>query len=143
MSSGNLRWDPGGYLSAPRRRNGSLRPATGRHDACRALGLEFREPRVIPNAVDPAIFHPPAAPRAPLDGRAARLITTSWSDNPNKGAATLARLEELLDPARFELTFVGRSQVSFRRIRVVPPVPSDFEVISRDRKPALSAWPPT
>jgi glycosyltransferase involved in cell wall biosynthesis len=93
-------------------------------DACRALGLEFREPRVIPNAVDPAIFHPPAV-RAPLDGRPVRLITTSWSDNPNKGAATLARLEELLDPARFELTFVGRSQVSFRRIRVVPPVGSE------------------
>jgi glycosyltransferase involved in cell wall biosynthesis len=94
-------------------------------DACRALGLEFREPRVIPNAVDPAIFHPPAAARAPLDGRPVRLITTSWSDNPNKGAATLARLEELLDPARFELTFVGRSKVSFRRIRVMPPVGSE------------------
>jgi len=92
-------------------------------DACRALGLEFREPRVIPNAVDSAIFHPPAA-RAPLDGRPVRLVATSWSDNPNKGAATLARLEELLDPSRFELTFVGRSQVSFRRIHVVPPVPS-------------------
>ena len=93
-------------------------------DACRALGLGFREPVVIPNAVDPALFHPPAA-RPPLDGRPVRLVTTSWSDNPNKGAATLARLEELLDPARFELTFVGRSQVSFRRIRVVPPVPSE------------------
>src|SRR5205807_5733881 len=63
-------------------------------DACRALGLEFREPRVIPNAVDSAIFHPPAA-RAPLDGRPVRLVATSWSDHPNKGAATLARLEEL------------------------------------------------
>jgi glycosyltransferase involved in cell wall biosynthesis len=93
-------------------------------DACRALGLEFREPVVIPNAVDPALFHPPPA-RPALDGRPVRLITTSWSDNPNKGAATLARLEELLDPARFELTFVGRSQVSFRRIRVVPPVGSE------------------
>jgi glycosyltransferase involved in cell wall biosynthesis len=92
-------------------------------DACRALGLEFAESVVIPNAVDPAIFHPPAE-RAPLDGRPVRLITTSWSDNANKGAATLALLEEQLDPARFELTFVGRSPVAFRRIRVVPPVGS-------------------
>jgi glycosyltransferase involved in cell wall biosynthesis len=93
-------------------------------DACRELGLQFREPVVIRNAVDPALFRPPAA-REPLDGRPVRLITTSWSDNPNKGAATLARLEELLDPERFELTFVGRSQVAFRRIRTVPPVPSE------------------
>jgi glycosyltransferase involved in cell wall biosynthesis len=93
-------------------------------EACQALGLEFREPRVIPNAVDPAIFHPPAK-RAPLDGRPVRLITTSWSDNPNKGAGTLARLEQVLDPARFELTFVGRSKASFRRIETVPPVASE------------------
>jgi glycosyltransferase involved in cell wall biosynthesis len=93
-------------------------------DACRALGLEFREPVVIRNAVDPALFHPPAA-RPALDGRPVRLITTSWSDNPNKGAATLARLEEELDPERFSLTFVGRSQVPFRRMRMVPPVPSE------------------
>jgi glycosyltransferase involved in cell wall biosynthesis len=93
-------------------------------EACHALGLEFREPRVIPNAVDPGIFHPPAK-RAPLDGRPVRLITTSWSDNPNKGAGTLARLEEVLDPGRFELTFVGRSKVTFRRTQTVPPVGSE------------------
>ena len=93
-------------------------------DACRALGLEFREPVVVPNAVDPALFHPPPA-REPLDGRPLRLVTTSWSDNPNKGASTLARLERELDPERFELTFVGRSQVDFERIRTVPPVPSE------------------
>ena len=28
------------------------------------LGLELRDPVVIPNAVDPAIFHPPARARA-------------------------------------------------------------------------------
>ncbi len=30
----------------------------------RELGIELREPVVIPNAVDPAIFHPPANARA-------------------------------------------------------------------------------
>ena len=29
----------------------------------RELGFELREPVVIPNAVDPAIFHPPTSPR--------------------------------------------------------------------------------
>ncbi len=88
-----------------------------------ALGIELRDPVVIPNAVDPAIFHPPRE-RAPLDGRRVRLISTSWSDNPNKGALVYRELERRLDWSRFEYTFVGRSPVAFERIRVVPPVDS-------------------
>jgi glycosyltransferase involved in cell wall biosynthesis len=53
-----------------------------------------------------------------------KLITTSWSDNRRKGADVIAALERGLDPARFQLTFVGRSPVGFERARVVPPVPS-------------------
>ena len=53
-------------------------------EASARLGIELREPVVIPNAVDPELFHPPAS-RAPLAGRKVRLITTSWSDNPQKG----------------------------------------------------------
>jgi glycosyltransferase involved in cell wall biosynthesis len=92
-------------------------------EACGALGLEFRDPVVIPNAVDPAIFHP-RADAPPLDGRKTRLIATSWSDNPNKGGAVYRWLEEHLDWDRFEFTFVGRSSVELRRARVVPPVES-------------------
>lgn len=84
------------------------------------LGLEFNAPVVIVNAADPAIFH--AGGREQWrGGRKLRLITTSWSDNPNKGASTLQRLEQMLDWNRYEATFVGRSQVSFARIRMVPP----------------------
>jgi glycosyltransferase involved in cell wall biosynthesis len=89
----------------------------------RELGLELRDPVVIPNAPDPAVFN--------ADGRVGlsadepvRLITTSWSDNPRKGADVIAELERELDPARFRLTFVGRSPVTFERARIVPPVPS-------------------
>ena len=71
------------------------------------LGFALREPVVIPNAVDPAIFHPPAG-REPLEGRRVRVIATSWSDNPRKGGATLGWLDRNLDHARFELTFAGR-----------------------------------
>ena len=63
----------------------------------RELGFELREPVVIPNAVDPAIFHPPTS-REPLEGRRVRLVATSWSDNPRKGAETLAWLDRNLDP---------------------------------------------
>jgi glycosyltransferase involved in cell wall biosynthesis len=88
-----------------------------------ALGLDLRAPVVIPNAVDPAIFHPPER-REPLAGRRVRLIATSWSDNPRKGADAFAELDRSLDQERFELTFVGRSPVAFDRIRTVGPVPS-------------------
>jgi glycosyltransferase involved in cell wall biosynthesis len=89
----------------------------------RSLGFTFTKPRVIHNAADPAIFHD--ADRAPLSGgRRIRLISTSWSDNPNKGAAVYRRLESLLDWDRYEYTFVGRSQVPFDRIRTLPPQPS-------------------
>ena len=60
----------------------------------RELGLELRDPVVIPNAPDPAVFN--------ADGRAAlrrrepvRLITTSWSDNPRKGADVHRRARAL------------------------------------------------
>ena len=89
----------------------------------RELGIELRAPVVISNAPDPAVFN--AEGRAVLrEGKPVRLITTSWSDNPRKGADVIADLERLLDPARYELTFVGRSPVAFARARVVPPARS-------------------
>jgi glycosyltransferase involved in cell wall biosynthesis len=92
-------------------------------EAHRELGIELREPVVIRNGVDPAIFHPPAA-REPLDGRKVRVIGVSWSDNPGKGSEVFAWLDANLDWERYELTFVGRSQAAFRRIRTCGPIPS-------------------
>jgi glycosyltransferase involved in cell wall biosynthesis len=89
----------------------------------RELGFELRQPVVIPNAVDPAIFHPPGS-REPLGGRRIRLIATSWSDNPRKGGETLAWLDRHLDHARYELTFAGRAPRSFDHVRVVGPLDS-------------------
>jgi glycosyltransferase involved in cell wall biosynthesis len=92
-------------------------------DAHRELGIELRDPRVIRNAPDPAIFHPPPA-REPLAGRKLRLIATSWSDNPNKGSDAFGWLDRNLDGERFELTFAGRSAEPFERIRSVGPLPT-------------------
>ncbi len=92
-------------------------------DAHLEAGLEFRNPRVITNAVDPAYFFP--SPHPAWDGaRRTKLIATSWSTNPNKGAATYQWLDQHLDWDRYEFTFVGRSAVQFERIRLVSPVPS-------------------
>ena len=83
----------------------------------RELGYELADPVVIPNAVDPAIFFPPES-REPLDGRRVRVIASSWSDNPRKGADTLAWLDGRIDADRYEVTFVGRAAQRFERIRV-------------------------
>jgi glycosyltransferase involved in cell wall biosynthesis len=92
-------------------------------EASQRLRLSMRSPVVIPNAVDPQLFHPPEG-REPSQGRRIRLISTSWSDNPNKGAAALALLERELDWTRFELTFVGRIPLRLERARTIPPQPS-------------------
>jgi glycosyltransferase involved in cell wall biosynthesis len=93
-------------------------------DAHRALGIDLVDPHLIVNTVDPALFHPPRV-REPLEGRRVRVIATSWSDNPNKGADTFAWLDENLDHERYELTFVGRTEMPFRRIRTLGPIPPE------------------
>jgi glycosyltransferase involved in cell wall biosynthesis len=89
----------------------------------RELGIDLRNPTVIPNAVDPEIFFP-APSREPLDGRPLRVVATSWSDNPRKGAGILEWLDRNLDRADAQVTFVGNTQVRFERIRTVSAVPS-------------------
>jgi glycosyltransferase involved in cell wall biosynthesis len=86
------------------------------------LGIELRNPVVVRNSVDPAIFHPPAQERAP--GDRLRVITTSWSANPRKGADVLAWIDRNLDPDGFEVTFAGNTEQAFERIRVVGALPS-------------------
>ena len=88
------------------------------------LGYRLADPVVIPNAVDPVIFHPPER-REPVAGRRVRVLASSWSDNPRKGAETLAWVDRNLDPERYDVTFVGRTQESFRRVRVIGPVDSE------------------
>jgi len=87
------------------------------------LGLAFKAPCVIMNTADARIFQ--SEGRIAFDRqRKIRLVSTSWSDNPNKGAATYQWLEDHLDWDRFEYTFVGRSPIQFERIRMVAPLPS-------------------
>jgi glycosyltransferase involved in cell wall biosynthesis len=87
------------------------------------LGLELRDPVVIPNAVDPAIFHPPEE-REPLEGRRVRVVVSSWSVNPRKGADTFAWLDRHLDRDRYELTYLGQAPAAFEWIRAVGPLAS-------------------
>jgi glycosyltransferase involved in cell wall biosynthesis len=89
----------------------------------RELGFDLRSPVVIPNAVDPAIFFRPPT-REPLTGRRLRVITTSWSANPRKGAELLRWLDRNLDFDLYDVTFAGNTETTFDRIRVVEPLAS-------------------
>jgi glycosyltransferase involved in cell wall biosynthesis len=93
-------------------------------DKHRELGLELKNPVVIHNAVDPDIFHPPAS-REPLEGRRLRVIVSSWSDNPRKGADVLEWIDRNLDFDAYDVTLAGRTQQRFERIAVVEPLPSE------------------
>jgi len=93
-------------------------------EAHRALGIELVEPHVVSNTVDPAVFHP-SAEREPLAGRRVRVIASSWSDNPNKGGDVLAWLDRNVDLDRYEVTFAGRTEAAFDRIRALGPIPTE------------------
>jgi glycosyltransferase involved in cell wall biosynthesis len=88
-----------------------------------ALGLELRNPVVISNTVDPTIFHPPSS-FEPLDDRPLRVVTSSWSENPRKGADVLKWLDANLDLDAVHVTFAGQTRERFERIHVVSPLPS-------------------
>ena len=89
----------------------------------RELGLTLHEPVVIHNTVDPAIFHAPAS-HQPLDGRRLRIVVSSWSDNPRKGADVLEWLDRNLDFDAYEVTLTGRTRQRFAHISVIGPFPS-------------------
>ena len=92
-------------------------------DMYRSIGIELRDARVVYNGTDAAIFHPNGRERFDRSRRT-RLIAVSWSDNPRKGGPFLRWLERELDWDRYELTFVGRTQETFERATVIPPIAS-------------------
>ena len=87
------------------------------------LGISLRDPVVVRNTVDPAIFHPSESREARTRGPI-RVVASSWSQNPRKGADVLAWLDDNVDPMRISLTFVGQAPQTFERIRHVGPVDS-------------------
>lgn len=87
------------------------------------LGLQFKNPSVVPNATDPAIFN--RVGRSAFEsGRKIKLISVSWSDNINKGAPVYQWLDEHLDWSRYEYTFIGRSPVKYKNITMKAPLAS-------------------
>jgi glycosyltransferase involved in cell wall biosynthesis len=72
------------------------------------LGLKFKDPEIIYNAVDSTIFNRKDRIGSPV-GRKIRIVAASWSTNENKGFDVYKWLAENLDKERFDFTFVGRT----------------------------------
>ena len=85
-------------------------------DAHKELGIEFKNPVVIRNAVDPSIFYPSKETRT-ISKDKIGLIATSWSIHPNKGHDVYKWLDQKLDWDRYYFTFVGRTVAEFDNIR--------------------------
>jgi len=77
---------------------------------------------VVNNAPDPEIFFSPKQ-KTPIGGKI-KLISTSWSNNINKGFDTYHFLDENLDFEKYEMTFVGKIDKPFKNITVIAPLPS-------------------
>ena len=92
-------------------------------DAHVELGIQFQQPTVIKNSVDSTIFFPSKKDLSNKSGKI-KLISTSWSDNINKGALVYRWIEQNLDWNRFDYTFVGRSPIQFKHINMISPVDS-------------------
>ncbi|HCU80401.1 MAG TPA: hypothetical protein DGN60_04460 [Chloroflexi bacterium] len=92
-------------------------------DAHVELGMQFQQPTVIKNSVDSTIFFPSKKDLSNKSGKI-KLISTSWSDNINKGALVYRWIEQNLDWNRFDYTFVGRSPIQFKHITMISPVDS-------------------
>ena len=104
--------------------NGTVFQSTYSLNTHAEMRLRMAEPHfVIRNAADPVIFNMLDRSMSSPAGKL-RLISSSWSNNPNKGFEVYQWLDDHLDWNRFEYTFVGRSPVELRRIKMVPPVGS-------------------
>lgn len=88
------------------------------------LGLSAVNPVLISNTPDPELFHPRGRVAFSCD-RKIRLISSSWSDNPNKGLGIYQWLDQHLDFSRFDYSFVGRIQTDLKNIRYLNPMPSE------------------
>ncbi len=89
------------------------------------LGLEFKNPTIIPNSADNNIFNKQDRIQKPNGDRKIRLIATAWSDNPKKGGPILSWLDKRLDYSKYDLTFVGRTKAEFKSAKLIDPVPSE------------------
>jgi len=78
---------------------------------------------IIPNAPDPLLFN--TRQRATLSPvRKPRLISNNWSENWRNDFETLQWIDNNLNFDRYDMTFIGKSPITFNNIRHIQPVSS-------------------
>lgn len=89
-----------------------------------SLGLRCKQQEIIIyNAPDPNIFW--LREQKPLDrSKKIKIISSSWSENWNKGFETYKWLDENLNFDKYEMIFVGRTPIKFKKIIEIPPLKS-------------------
>jgi glycosyltransferase involved in cell wall biosynthesis len=89
-------------------------------DNCSTLGIEknIYETTLI-NSPNQQFFYKKNP--AQLQQNKIRLISTSWSANPNKGFDTLQFLDQNLDFSKYSMTFIGNSPIKFKNFSTLPP----------------------
>lgn len=89
---------------------------------CRAMGMgKTPYETLVMNSPNPEIFYKKTPSTQAKDK--IRLITTTWSTNPNKGFHILQLLDRKLDFSKYSMTFVGNSPVKFTNFESHPPLP--------------------
>jgi len=86
------------------------------------IGFNFKNPRIVLNGFDERYFF--KAPKNQNDTRI-KLIATSWSDNKKKGLYYLEYLDKTIDSSKYQITFIGRIQSSFKHITTHQPIASE------------------
>ncbi len=74
---------------------------------------------VIHNAPDPRIFHKKKEKLNQPENRKIKLISSSWSNNPQKGFNFYHYLDKHLDFDKYSMSFAGNADKSFNRIRML------------------------
>ncbi len=84
------------------------------------LGFNPINPVIIYNSVNPEIFS--QKERLPFSlNRKIRLVSTSWSDNWLKGFRYYQKIDKQLDFNSYEYTYVGRSPIKLKHIKMIGP----------------------
>jgi len=90
------------------------------------IGLNLRNPILIPNTVDPSHFFPRKG-GLPKGTEKIRIVATSHSNNARKGFDTILWLDTHLDFGKFELVYVGgtpKTGFEPQHITILPQVDS-------------------
>jgi len=86
------------------------------------LNLQNKPNRVISNAADNKVFFSRPSYLTREHSDKINIVSTGWSDNPNKGTSFYNYLDSHLDFSKYTLTFIGNSPTKFKNAKSILPL---------------------